>query len=185
MNPGGPPAAKPGNGKPLYSDFFKFDFVDAKPSASRRNSDVLDASGFADRNNSTTAASTRSLPVEPVPLPIPTRKGSTYLDTPTSPMSRVYAMNGAKRGKVLIFNQVEFDVVDYPERFGTHSDVERLYTTLPRLGFQREDISVFQDFSVGEIRREAMRRMFTTSPITASLIYESFLIATKIHSAGR
>ncbi|XP_039441776.1 caspase-1-like [Culex pipiens pallens] len=159
MNSGWPPAAKPGNGKPLYSDFFKFDFVDAKPSASRRNSDVQDASGYAERNNSTTAAtvSTRSLPVELVPLPVPTRKGSTYLDTPTSPMSRVYAMNGAKRGKVLIFNQVEFDVVDYPERFGTHSDVERLYMTLPRLGFQREDISVFQDFSVGEIRREAMR----------------------------
>lgn len=160
MNSKQRPDGKFRNGKPLYSDFFKFDFVDAKPSANRRNSDQSDASGFDDRVNQSSSAnalSSRALPMESIPSPIPKRKGSFYLETPTSPMSRVYAMNGPSRGKVLIFNQVEFDVTDYPERFGTDRDVERLYGTLPRLGFQQQDIKVFEDYSVAEIRREAMR----------------------------
>lgn len=118
----------------------KTDRVDAAPDANKANRDSEDAR-----------------PTGKIPQSIPVRKGSLYLDTPNSPHTKVYSMTGAKRGKVLIFNQVTFDDSDYPERIGTDKDVERLYNVLPRLGFDQKDILVFRDYSCTEINRTAVK----------------------------
>ncbi|XP_065094539.1 caspase-1-like [Ochlerotatus camptorhynchus] len=101
------------------------DLVDANPtlSGSGSNSEV-DAAGFSEE------------------------EGSGILAIPTA---KLYSMNGAKRGKVLIFNHKTFDNRSCPVRTGTDKDVERLYHTLPRLGFQKEDIEVYKNKSSGEI----------------------------------
>ncbi|XP_065075294.1 caspase-1-like [Ochlerotatus camptorhynchus] len=101
------------------------DLVDANPtlSGSGSNSEV-DAAGFSEE------------------------EGSGILAIPTA---KLYSMNGAKRGKVLIFNQEKFVDGSYPPRTGTDKDVERLNHALPRLGFQKEDIKVHKNKSSGEI----------------------------------
>ncbi|XP_065094538.1 caspase-1-like [Ochlerotatus camptorhynchus] len=73
------------------------------------------------------------------------------LPTPTAKNAKLYSMNGAKRGKVLIFNQENFDDESYPARTGTDKDVERLNHALPRLGFQKEDIEVHKNMMDSEI----------------------------------
>ncbi|XP_065085886.1 caspase-1-like [Ochlerotatus camptorhynchus] len=123
------------------------DLVDAKSTLSGSGSDEADAAGFNE-----------SKPVETLPVgPIPKRKGSVFLNTPTAPNAKLYSMNGAKRGKVLIFDQVTFDDKSYPKRTGTDKDVERLYHGLPRLGFQKENIEVYEDMNSSEIYRTAVK----------------------------
>ncbi|XP_055537518.1 caspase-7-like [Wyeomyia smithii] len=112
--------------------------------------DISDAAGFAESSSGSVSES------ESIPRPIPVRKGSSYLDTPLNLNSKQYSLNGSQRGKVLIFNQVEFiDHEKYEERDGTKRDVERLYSTLPRLGFRQEDIIVYEDYSASNIERVA------------------------------
>ncbi|XP_021694895.1 caspase-7 [Aedes aegypti] len=118
----------------------KFDRVDAKGTSNQSDSESEDAK-----------------PVKKTTDGIPKRKGSIYLDTPNGPNTKVYSMNGVKRGKVLIFNQVTFEDTSYDKRSGTHKDVERLFHVLPRLGFLKEDIHVYEDYSYGEIQRAAMK----------------------------
>lgn len=72
--------------------------------------------------------------------------------------NKLYSMNGAKRGKVLIFNQVTFDDPDYQDRTDTDRDVERLYHSFLRLYFKKEDIVVYEDMRCSEIFRIASRR---------------------------
>lgn len=128
----------------IVSNARKGDFVDAK-------SDVKPITMREEIRE------TAPIVYDDVPMPtVPRRKGSKYLDTPASPTFKVYPMNGARRGKVIIFNHVEFDDEDYAKRIGTGQDVDRLYATLPQLGFLKEDILVLEDYSVSEIQRTAM-----------------------------
>ncbi|XP_065075295.1 caspase-1-like [Ochlerotatus camptorhynchus] len=116
------------------------DLVDANPtlSGSGSNSEV-DAAGF---NESKPA---QTLSVGPIPKP----EGSGILAIPTA---KLYSMNGAKRGKVLIFNHETFEEkVGCKDRPGTDQDVARLNQVLPQLGFQTEDIEVYNNISKGEI----------------------------------
>ncbi|XP_065085940.1 caspase-7-like [Ochlerotatus camptorhynchus] len=124
------------------------DLVDAKSTLSGSGSDEADAVGFNE-----------SKPVETLPVgPIPKRKRSVFLNTPTASNAKLYSMNGAKRGKVLIFNHETFDQYDrYPARPGTDKDVERLYHVLPLLGFQKEDIEVYNNKGCTEINRIAVK----------------------------
>ncbi|XP_055587285.1 caspase-1-like [Uranotaenia lowii] len=119
------------------------DFVDNKRTSSV---DIFDAQGYPD----------------PPATPITKRKGSVFLEAPIYQNSRFYAMNGKKRGKVLIFNQVTFDDKNYAARIGTEKDVQRLYDSLPKLGFLPEDILVHEDFSAKEIERTV--RQLDTDP---------------------
>ncbi|XP_055587289.1 caspase-1-like [Uranotaenia lowii] len=84
------------------------------------------------------------------------RKASVFLKVPIAQESRFYAMNGKKRGKVLIFNHRLFDDETYEERIGTKEDVIRLRKTLPKLGFLSEDITMYRNFSRKEIELQAM-----------------------------
>ncbi|XP_058443426.1 caspase-1-like [Malaya genurostris] len=112
--------------------------------------DFTDATGDEKKD----ATPTKEQPQDQVKS-IPKRKGSTYVDTPLDPNSKQYSMNGGHRGKVLIFNQITFD--DYVDRTGSNADVERLCHSLQRLGFRKEDISIFEDLGVSEIIREAIK----------------------------
>ncbi|KXJ69202.1 caspase-1-like [Aedes albopictus] len=85
------------------------------------------------------------------------KRESVYFDTPSGRNDKAYSMNGTKRGKVLIFNQVSFEDPSYEERDGTHQDVKRLFNVLPRLGFSKEDITVYEDYSYSEINRIAVK----------------------------
>lgn len=78
------------------------------------------------------------------------------LPTPNGPDCAVYAMNGSRRGKVLIFNHFKFDEREKEEkslepRHGTDEDVKTLRETLPKLGFLKDDIKEFKDRTKKEI----------------------------------
>ncbi|XP_038106387.1 uncharacterized protein LOC119766078 [Culex quinquefasciatus] len=78
------------------------------------------------------------------------------LPTPNGPDCAVYAMNGSRRGKVLIFNHFKFDEREKDEkslepRHGTDEDVKTLRETLPKLGFLKDDIKEFKDRTKKEI----------------------------------
>lgn len=116
--------------------------------------DRVDAKGNLQQSDS---ESEDAKPIEDTPEEVPKRKGSGYLYTPNGPTAKAYSMNGAKRGRVLIFNHVKFEDPSYDERVGTNRDVDRLYKVLPRLGFSQEDIEVYEDYSYSEINRIAVK----------------------------
>ncbi|XP_055587287.1 caspase-7-like [Uranotaenia lowii] len=87
-----------------------------------------------------------------------TNRRNVFLSVPVAPDSRFYAMNGEKRGKVLIFNQMGFDDWrNYTYRFGSEQDVAKLYDTLPNLGFLEEDIFSYHDLTAEQIQGTARR----------------------------
>ncbi|XP_039433656.1 caspase-1-like [Culex pipiens pallens] len=77
--------------------------------------------------------------------------------TPVEPQSSgSYSMESRLRGKVLIFNQREFSN-GYSTRIGTDRDVERLLKVLPRLGYAREHIEVFENLKASGIEKVALK----------------------------
>lgn len=60
-----------------------------------------------------------------------------------------YFTGHESRGKVYIFNQVNFKKV--LRREGSKRDVMNLYRSLPKLGFRVEDIECFDDLTLNEI----------------------------------
>ncbi|KAL1376973.1 hypothetical protein pipiens_016570 [Culex pipiens pipiens] len=77
--------------------------------------------------------------------------------TPVEPQSSgSYSMESRLRGKVLIFNQREFSN-GYSTRIGTDKDVERLLKVLPRLGYAREHIEVFENLKASGIEKVALK----------------------------
>nr|XP_029733416.1 uncharacterized protein LOC115269146 [Aedes albopictus] len=119
------------------------------------NIDRLDATGNPDQFSDSVC--TDSNPAESRSS-AGTLKPKTSIDTANGPNAKAYSMDGPKRGKVLIFNQVTFKDPIYDEREGTEKDVERLYEVLPRLGFLKEDIVLYKDYSKGKIRK-AIRKL--------------------------
>ncbi|XP_058811447.1 caspase-7-like isoform X2 [Topomyia yanbarensis] len=133
---------------PLSLNHIHMDFIDASPTGNENESET--------RRTEQASAGKQFSKLITEPGPIPRRKGSVYLDTPLNPDSKYYSMNGANRGRVMIYNQVLFDNEDYPERVGSDKDVERLFNTLQRLGFRKNDIHIYEDQSFTEIQRDAI-----------------------------
>lgn len=91
--------------------------------------------------------------------PLPgTSSGGLILKRKNPPSNaKSYPMNGAKRGKAVIFNQT-FKGEGKNERKGTEKDVKRLKLVLPKLGFQSKDIEVHNELTSEEIKAKAKKR---------------------------
>ncbi|KAF2881842.1 hypothetical protein ILUMI_24343 [Ignelater luminosus] len=67
------------------------------------------------------------------------------------PDNREYVRSGTDPGLVVIFNQQQFESVDYSKRTGTNRDVNELILTFGRLGYNVEDKYIFNDLKRKEI----------------------------------
>ncbi|XP_055587288.1 caspase-1-like [Uranotaenia lowii] len=97
------------------------------------------------------------------------RLGSV-LKVPIDQDSPFYAMNGKKRGKVLIFNHKKFDDNIYKEREGTELDVQNLRASLSKLGFLEEDIVSHDDLSAIEIEWEAKELCYDSTLVSCDCL---------------
>ena len=64
-----------------------------------------------------------------------------------------YDMGHKRRGRAVIFNHINFEDPELERRDGTNRDRDSLKETLRKMRFQDEDITVYEDCGVSEIKK--------------------------------